>query len=410
MRDTTSPSRGLLLDLLQRGLAAVHGRATVRDWLADHHAPGPFHLIALGKAAAAMTAGALDAAGEDLQSGLVITRYGYLDEPVYTDPRLMCLEAGHPVPDAQSLAAGNALQLFLEQTPRDARLLFLISGGTSSLVEASVAGVTPDELRRLNRWLLGSGLAISEINRVRAAVSRIKGGRLAKQLHGRPATQLLISDVPGDVISDIGSGLLVPSPPKPLPELPAEFTALPFQSGTVVESSDVKSFVIASNRHARAAVVEAAQASGHAVQDHGPFPVADAVACGESIARELLASSPGIHVWGGESTVRLPPDPGVGGRNQHLALAAARILAGHPDTFLLAAATDGSDGSDDAGALVDGASLVRGRDAGYDAGLCLKRAAAAEFLEGSGDLVDTGPTGTNVMDLVIAFKDSTRRA
>jgi glycerate 2-kinase len=396
--------RALLLDLYRQGLAAVHGRAAVRDWLTARGTPGPFHLIALGKAAAAMTAGALDAAGADLQSGLVVTRYDYLDEPVYRDPRLLCLEAGHPLPDAQSLAAGNALQLFLERASRDARFLFLISGGTSSLVESPVAGVRPDELRRLNRWLLGSGLAITDINRVRAAVSRIKGGRLAMQLYGRHATQLLISDVPGDVVSDIGSGLLCPAKPRPLPKLPAEFAALPFQSGGIHESGEVETFVIASNRHARAAVVQAARDAGHGAQDHGLLPVADAVACGESIARELVSAPGGIHVWGGESTVRLPPEPGTGGRNQHLALAASRTLSGHPDIFLLAAATDGSDGSDDAGALVDGASLERGQDAGYDADLCLKRAAAAEFLEGSGDLLHTGPTGTNVMDLVIGYK------
>jgi hydroxypyruvate reductase len=404
MRDLASIPRTLLLDLYRQGLAAVHGRATVRDWLTARGRPGPFHLISLGKAAAAMTAGALDAAGANLLSGLVVTRYGYLDEPVYGDPRLLCLEAGHPLPDAQSLAAGNALQLFLERAPRDARFLFLVSGGTSSLVESPVAGVQPDELRRLNRWLLGSGLAIADINRVRAAVSRIKGGRLATQLYGRHATQLLISDVPGDVVSDIGSGLLCPAKPRPLPKLPAEFAALPFQSGGVHEPSQIESFVIASNRHARAAVVQAARTAGQEAQDHGPLPMTDAVACGESIARELLSAPRGIHVWGGESTVKLPPGAGAGGRNQHLALAAARILAGHPDIFLLAAATDGSDGGDDAGALVDGTSLERGRDAGYDAELCLKRAAAAEFLEGSGDLLHTGPTGTNVMDLVIGCK------
>jgi glycerate 2-kinase len=404
MLGPSSTHRKLLLDLYRCGIGAVHGRGVVRDWLTARPRSGPFYLISLGKAAAAMTAGALDAAGADLQSGLVVTRYGHLDEPVHADPRLMCLEAGHPLPDAQSLAAGNALQLFLERAPRDAQFLFLISGGTSSLVESLVAGVTPEGLQRLNRWLLGSGLAIADVNRVRASLSRIKGGRLGTQLHGRHTTQLLISDVPGDVVSDIGSGLLIPSPPKPLPKLPAEFAAFPFQSGTVPESGEVETFVIASNRHARAAVVQAARAAGHEAQDHGPLPVADALACGETIARELMRASTGIHVWGGESTVRLPPDPGAGGRNQHLALAAARGIAGQQDIFLLAAATDGSDGSDDAGALVDGESLERGRDAGYDADLCLQRAAAADFLEGSGDLLHTGPTGTNVMDLVIGYK------
>jgi hydroxypyruvate reductase len=405
MLGPSSIHRKLLLDLYRNGIAAVHGRAVVRDWLTARGTPGSFHLIAIGKAAAAMAAGALDVASEQLQSGLMVTRYGHMDEEVYRDPRLLCLEASHPLPDAQSMAAGNALLLFLEHAPRDARFLFLISGGTSSLVEVPVAGVTPEELRRLNRWLLGSGLPISDINRVRSAVSRIKGGRLAAELHGRAATQLLISDVPGDVVSDIGSGLLSPYASRPLPKLPAQFASLPLQQVPVRESEKLQTHVVASNRHARAAIVAAAKAAGHAAEDHGPLPVSDAAVCGETLARRLLSAPRGIHVWGGETTVKLPDDPGHGGRNQHLALAAAKVLAGKEGLFLLSGASDGSDGNDDAGALVDGGTLERGGDAGYDAPECLQRAAAGDFLEGSGDLLHTGPTGTNVMDLVIAYRD-----
>jgi glycerate 2-kinase len=404
MLGPSSAQRKLLLDLYGHGLAAVHGRRVVRDWLAAHGVPGSFHLVAIGKAAAAMAVGALDAAGDSLRSGLVVTRYDYMDDSVYKDPRLLCLEASHPLPDAQSMAAGNALLLFLEKAPRDAHFLFLISGGTSSLVEVPVAGVTPEELRRLNRWLLGSGLSIADINRVRSAVSRIKGGRLAAELHGRAATQLLLSDVPGDVASDIGSGLLSPPVPRPLPALPAQFASLPMQQATAREFPNVDTHVVASNRHARAAIVEAAKAAGHMAEDHGPFPMSDAATCGESLARELLSLSRGIHIWGGETTVKLPEHPGHGGRNQHLALSAAIVLAAKPGVFLLSGASDGSDGNDDAGALVDGDTLERGRDAGYDALECMRRAAAGDFLEGSGDLLHTGPTGTNVMDLVIGYK------
>ncbi|UCE89164.1 MAG: hydroxypyruvate reductase, partial [Pseudomonadota bacterium] len=112
-----------------------------------------------------------------------------------------------------------------------------------------------------------------------------------------------------------------------------------------------------------------------------------------------------LHIWGGETTLKLPPNPGRGGRNQTLALAAARRLAGSSGIALLAAGTDGTDGpTDDAGAMVDGDTVVRGRDAGFAANECLARADAGTFLEGAGDLVNTGPTGTNVMDLVLAVK------
>ena len=405
MRDVRPDPRNLLLDLFRQGLAAVNGRTAVAAWLRSHPPAREFHLVALGKAADAMTAGALDTAAPLLCRGLMITRHGFLDTQAHRDPRIVSLEAGHPLPDTQSLAAGDALLQFLVESPPDAEFLFLVSGGASSIVEAPVAGVSLDALRQLNIWLLGSGLPIGDINRVRAALSRIKGGRLARHLAGRRATLLLISDVPGDVPSDIGSGLLLPSPPAPLPPLPARFAALPFQRDAVAQSPQVDAHLIASNRLARESIAAAARAKGIQVRLHDELPAVDAAACGVAAVRILLAGPSGVHVWGGETTVRLPENPGQGGRNQHLALAAARELAGKEDVWLLAAGTDGSDGiTDDAGALVDGGSLARGEDAGYDAADCLRRAAAGDFLEGSGDLIYTGPTGTNVMDLIIGYK------
>jgi len=397
--------RKLLLDLYRHGLAAVDGRRCVHRWLKAHPPEGPFRLVALGKAADAMTAGALDAAAPSLAAGLLITRHGYLETPVYRDPRLLSLEAGHPLPDEHSLAAGNAIALFLEEAPADACFLFLISGGASSTVEIPVAGVSLEQLRRLNLWLLGSGLAIGDINRVRSGLSRIKGGRLAALLKGRKAHVLLMSDVPGDTPADIGSGLLIPQAPHPLPELPVEFASLPFQRDAVAASMDVEAHVIASNAMALEAIAATARAAKVEPRLHDKLPATDAGACGEAIAGSLQTATSGVHIWGGETTVKLPAHPGQGGRNQQLALAAARRLAGSRDMLLLAAGSDGSDGvSDDAGALVDGGTLTRGEDGGYDAADCLRRADAAAFLEASGDLIHTGPTGTNVMDIVIGYK------
>lgn len=352
-----------------------------------------------------MSAGALDAASQELAAGLVVTRYGFLDTSIYQGPRITTLEAGHPLPDAQSLVAGDALLRFLREAPADAEFLFLVSGGTSSIVEVPVKGVDLMILRQLNAWLLGSGLPISAINRVRAGLSRIKGGRLAEHLHGRRTTLLLISDVPGDVMSDIGSDLLLPPDGKALPELPALFAGLPFQPPTRVDSR-VQAHIVASNSMARNAVAAAAKTVGLKTYLHPLLPVTDAAECGAALARSLLEGEPGVHVWGGETTVKLPEKPGRSGRNQHLALAAARILSGCPGIWFLAAGTDGNDGvTDDAGALIDGGSLARGEEGGYDASDCLRRADASAFLEASGDLIHTGPTGTNVMDLIIGYKE-----
>jgi hydroxypyruvate reductase len=257
----------------------------------------------------------------------------------------------------------------------------------------------------VNLWLLASGLPIGEINRVRGALSRIKGGRLTKLLKGRRADLLLMSDVPGDTPADIGSGLLIPQAPRTLPELPAEYALLPFQKDAEAASPEVRAEIVASNSMAREAIAAAARGAGLEARTHTSLPAAEAAACGEAVAGFLRSAPSGVHVWGGETTVKLPPHPGQGGRNQQLALAAARGIAGSGDILLLSAGSDGSDGAtDDAGALVDGETLSRGEDGGFDAADCLKRADAAAFLEASGDLIHTGPTGTNVMDLIIGYK------
>ena len=400
--------RQFLLHLFQSGLAAVNGRCCAYAALRGRQFSVPLYLVAIGKAADSMTAGALDAVGSQLSSGLVITRYGHQDSPVYRDPRILLLEAGHPLPDEHSLAAGNALRLFLAGAPADAHFLFLISGGASSLAEVPMAGISLANLRMLSRWLLASGLPIDAVNRVRSAFSQIKGGRLLADIGGRRTDLLLISDVPRDVPEHIGSGLLLPPLAGALPDLPEQFANLnPEWPLPQVEAGNVSVHMLATNGQARQAVQQAAAGAVDRAHVHADLPAGDAAACGERIAEFMLRAEPGLHIWGGETVVRLPEHPGRGGRNQMLALAAARRLAGHGDIHMLAAGTDGTDGnSNDAGALVDGGTLQRGYEGGFDAAECLARADAGNFLEASGDLVYTGPTGTNVMDLVIAFKSA----
>lgn len=402
------PQRTLLLQLMQQGLAAVNGRNCVHHALRSLSLPERIYLVAVGKAADAMAAGAIDALGGRLRAGLVVTRYGYQDSPVYRDPRLLSLEAGHPLPDEQSLAAGRALCLFLERVPADAHFVFLISGGTSSLVEVLPDNLTLERLRALNRWLLGSGLAIDAVNRVRCAVSCIKGGRLTGRLAGRRAEVLLMPDVPGDEPAQVGSGLLSSPDRRALPALPPEFSDLPLLQPIPAQVFDnVKVSTVASNCGMLEAVARAADAQGLPVEIHAALPAMEAVACGRVMAEILCNAAPGLHVWGGETVITLPVSPGRGGRNQALALSAAHVFKNRDDCWLLAVGSDGADGnSSDAGALVDGGSIARGATAGLDAGDCLQRADSGRFLEASGDLVHTGPTGTNVMDLMIGYKSA----
>lgn len=405
----TTPSAALL-DVFAAALAAVHGRACVQNFLTAKPVCGVQHVVAIGKAAAAMLEGAQAALGQELRAALLITKPGHVTPAAARIPGVTLIEAGHPLPDKNSLHAGAALLDFIAATPPHAPLLFLLSGGASSLVEVLPAGVSLTELRRANGWLLGSGLDIHAVNAVRKHLSCIKGGRLASRLGGRRAVQLLISDVAGDDPAAIGSGLLladeekrveveaaVPDWLRPLlakapPLAPAARTA-------------VATHIIATLDHALAAAASAAQGFGYAVHRHADRLSGDAATQGQRLAAELVNGRAGIQLWGGETTVALPAHPGRGGRNQQLALAAALALAGHDKVYLLAAGSDGSDGpGGDAGALVDGATVARGAAAGFAAADCLQRADAGSFLEASGDLIRTGPTGTNVTDLAIGFK------
>lgn len=387
----SDPRRELVLRLLRAALSAVDGRRSVREALSAAAAdtPGdpahrPVWVAAVGKAAAAMTLGARDAIGARLERALVITRSGHVPPDLEALDGVEIVTGAHPVPDARSLAAGQRLLAWVEELPAGVQPLFLISGGASSLTEVPVPGMTLEDLESFTREGLASGIAIGELNAQRVERSQIKGGKLTARLRGRAAQALFVSDVPGDDPGVIGSGLLGPSSAAP---------------------DRVRRTIVASIGQAVEAARRAATACGLTV--HAPTARFDASAArvAARCAHELLLSAAQLCVWGGESTVQLPPHPGRGGRNQHLALTAAKLIAGHPELMLLAAGTDGTDGvTEDAGALVDADSCARVALAGLDVDQCLAQADSAGALAASGDLVHTGPTGTNVGDLVIGLK------
>lgn len=405
----------------------MRGESCVRESLTQHDLQGSFSIVAIGKAASSMMSGAVVALGNQLDAGLIITKTGHcvdLQNIVDTGIKegITCIEAGHPVPDENSLSAGKELLFFIDDQPLSRTLIFLISGGTSSLVERLAEGVTLADLQKLNEWLLGSGLDIAAMNNVRSGISCLKGGRLAKIMDGRKVLNLMISDVPGDKPHVIGSGLLSPNPDMqktlseglktemPGVEVPQWLDKLLQNTEQAPSASDacfktVDTHVIATIRDAKQAAVAAAQGLGYDVVLHEEVLQGDALTTGKKLAHDLCNYTPALHIWGGETTVCLPENAGTGGRNQHLALAAATVLNGQNNCWILAAGTDGSDGpTDDAGALVDGETITRGSLAGLDAEKALAEANAGVFLAASGDVVRTGPTGTNVMDLVIGLK------
>jgi hydroxypyruvate reductase len=398
-------ARRLLLELFQAALARVEGGAAVRSALAGDR-PERAALLAVGKAADAMARGAADVLGDGLVSGIIVTKYGHGDPEHWRRQPIEYLESAHPVPDRNSLVAGERVVAYVQRLPAGLPLLCLISGGASALLESLWPGVDLALLQRANAWLLGSGLDIHQVNRVRLGLSRIKGGGLLRYCGARPVTGLYISDVAGDDPAVIGSGLLGPPPAATLPEgLPDWLRGALHPLQPAPAAGAVQRRVVASLEHALAAVVAAGESRGCPVRRAAAPLAGDAVQAARRIVAEISAGPPGLYLWGGETTVNLPAKPGRGGRNQQLALAAALELAGRDDICLLAAGTDGSDGpTEDAGALVDGGTVARGALQGLDAAECLARADAGSLLAASGDLLNTGPTGTNVTDLVIAFR------
>jgi glycerate 2-kinase len=346
-------------------------------------------IAAIGKAAPSMALGARDALGERIRHTLVITREGHATPELLARGDVELLESAHPVPDQRSLAAGARLLQWVDQLPPAAAPLFLVSGGASSLVEVLADGASLAQLLQLNVQGLAAGIPIGELNARRVGLSRIKGGRLAARLGARAAQALFISDVAGNDTRVIGSGLMGPAP----------------------GGDQVQRTIIASADDAVAAVALEAQRRGFIVHAGTLRFDGPATRLASRFAHELRLLPAEVFVWGGESTVQLPPAPGRGGRNQHLALGVAKLIAGEPDLLLLAAGTDGTDGvTGDAGALVDADSCARVALAGFDADACLAQADSGSALAASGDLVYTGPTGTNVGDLVIGLKMTAARS
>ena len=401
--ENLSKSKQILSGLFQVALDTVDGCYVVEQALERVRIEGNVAVVAIGKAAAAMMLGAQNQLKDQIQSALVITKAGHgdtlLDWP--------CIESGHPIPNEASLTAGANLLEFIENTPKDAKFLALISGGASALVEVLPKGINLEKLKKINQWLLGSGLTINEINQVRQSVSLIKGGKTLNYLSQSKVTQFLISDVKGNLPAIIGSGLFVSEQDNDeqldISNLPQWLRDLMQPREHLSSKVKTESYVVASNHVACEAIIKKAKELGYVVHYHGQTLYGDVYEKADSLAVDLIDAELGIHIWGGETTIVLPESTGRGGRNQSLALALACKLENKQGITVLVGATDGGDGStEDAGAVIDGLTLQRGGENAKD---YLLAADAGTFLDEAGDLISTGPTGTNVMDIVIALKE-----
>jgi glycerate 2-kinase len=387
-----------------------------------------------GKAAVPMTAAIADILGNRLTAGVVVTKYGHATDIQYPASSIQTLEAGHPVPDENSVRGAEALADLARRATEQDLVICLISGGGSALLTLPAPGLSLADLQALTGGLLRSGATINEINTVRKHCSGIKGGQLARLVAPATLVTLVLSDVVGDPLDVIASGPTVPDPttvadaravlerygaPWDLSESQGfEFLETPKPGDPAFER--VQHVVVGSNRLAALAAVERARQLGFNALLLSTYVEGEA----REVARVAAALAKGVRVhgdplpppaclvWGGETTVTIRGE-GKGGRNQELALAAALALDGWAGTVVMALATDGTDGpTDAAGAVVTGETVARARARGLDPRVALAANDSYPFFEALGDLIRTGPTGTNVNDLLfiltagISFPDS----
>lgn len=339
-------------------------------------------LIAVGKAAPRMALSTAEVLGLSFTHAVVVTQHGNLPQPFAIPAQSWIgIEAGHPVPDEDSLRAGEAVCAMLESSTARTLILACVSGGASALVVAPHAGISLRALRAVNTALLASGAGIHEMNAVRARLDRLKGGGLVALAQPAAVVGLILSDVIGDPLDVIASGLTYH---------PAAHNVL-----------------VGSNALACAAAADAAQAVGWSAHVVTTALHGEAREVGAAVAEEVCLAEPGTClIYGGETTVTVRGD-GKGGRCQEAALAAALKLAelGVGERCCVAAiGTDGADGPTDvAGARIDGDTLQHSADLGLDARDYLARNDSYTFFARVGGHIRTGPTGTNVADLIFAL-------
>lgn len=373
--------------------------------------PGKVILVAAGKAAWQMANAAWSVIGETITSGIVITKYDHVKGPI---GNLLCLEAGHPVPDENSFSATEkALEMTANLTQNDT-VLFLLSGGGSALFESPL--VSGEELQDITSQLLGSGAGIVEMNTIRKRLSRVKGGKFA--LHCAPSQvySVLLSDILGDPLDMIASG---PACPDSATSAQAVAVAEKYdlqlspeawellRKETPKELSNVQTQINGSVRHLCKAAADACEALGYA-----PYILTDLLSCQAKEAGSFLASVLKTHagkgeniafIAGGETVVKLT-GKGKGGRNQELALSAAPILSNLPGSALFSVGSDGTDGpTDAAGGYVDWQTERTLKEQGVSIHEVLANNDAYHALQKCDGLLITGPTGTNVNDVAVCL-------
>ena len=388
-------------------------------------------LVGTGKASGSMARAIEEILGDRITRGVITTKYGHA-VPLH---KTEIIEAGHPLPDRKGYEGAKKIQRLLKESGQEDLVIFLLSGGGSALLPFPADRIDLKEKQEVTQLLLDCGAGIREINTIRKHISRIKGGWLAKWAYPSAVIGLILSDVVGDQMDVIGSGPTVPDPstfeeaweilkkydlvneiaPSILRHLQAgkegkaEETPKP---GEVVFER-VTNNLIGSNILALLAAGKEATSLGLntlILSSLVEGETREAARFHTAIAKEVISSGnpvskPACILSGGETTVTIK-GKGLGGRNQEFVLAGALEISGVEKVVLLSGGTDGTDGPTDAtGAVADNTTLQRGKSMGLDPKSYLDQNNAYPFFEKLGDLLITGPTHTNVMDMRIILVD-----
>lgn len=379
-------------------------------------------IVGAGKASARMASAVEQILGDRVARGVIATKDGHLAATKRTQLR----ECSHPVPDERGIAAAREILSIAQSATEDDLVICCLSGGASALLPLPADGLTLHDKQETTRLLLASGATIHEINAVRKHLSAIKGGQLATAAYPASVLSLILSDVIGNNLDVIGSGVTAPDsstyadaravlrkyelldrvsvPVRARLTDPAS-PETPKKDNPAFERT--RNIIVGSNDLALTAAAEHAKALGYNAMILSSFiegETRDVARMHAAIGKELIAfdrpvARPACIISGGETTVTIRGE-GKGGRNQEFALAAAIDIAGIKGLCILSAGTDGTDGpTDAAGAICDGETLRRAPDA---AGF-LARNDSYNYFEPLGDLIKTGPTGTNVMDVRIVL-------
>jgi glycerate 2-kinase len=420
------PLRRQALRIFRAALEAADPyQAVLRHLRIDPEPYRNIFVIGAGKASAQMARAVERLLGPRISGGLISVKDGHGAALRWIGIH----ECGHPVPDARGVAGARRIARIASQAGPDDLVIGLISGGASALLPLPAPPITLAEKQKTTRLLLHCGASIHEVNCVRKHISRIKGGQLARLVHPATLLTLILSDVIGDDLDVIGSGPTVPDRStfadaraifekhriwSKLPSAvrsrfssPAEETPKP--GDKIFEKT--QNVIVGSNALAvDAAALEARRLGFHTLvlSTFVEGEAREVARVHAGIAKEIRATgrpvkTPACVISGGETTVTIR-GKGLGGRNQEFALAAALDIAGLRDVVILSAGTDGTDGpTDAAGALADGTTRARGETLGLDAAAFLANNDSYHLFEATGDLIKTGPTGTNVADVQLVL-------